>query len=272
MGRVAPVVTEPDPGNFPAQTSRKNLGIEPVPDVGRLDVGREVLDEEAGLDDETDFRRVDVALAAGRVRSDGVRLLSEPGLDVDDRPGSNHDHRVALVRADHHVGEVVHVHVDAAAERVSESPDVLEREVLGGNDLIRKFQHLGFRSQVDEDLSPAVVGSPDDDVGQAVVVEVAGVGNRETEPRRNRPRFESRWSSVVMFLTLQVGTLRLKNFLSFNKNLSALASWLEWLIADPENMDLIPSLSKRFFSVDIRVGENKEETAKLKLYRVLTLR
>ena len=218
MGRVAPVVTEPDPGNLAAQTSRKNLGIESVPDVGRLDVGREVLDEEAGLDDETDFRRVDVALAAGRVRSDGVRLLSEPGLDVDDWPGSNHDHRVALVRADHHVGEVVHVHVDAAAERVSERPDVLEREVLSGNDLIRKFQHLGFRSQVDEDLSPAVVGSPDDDVGQAVVVEVAGVGNRETEPGRNRQRFESCCSLLEMFLSLVTCNLRLDNCSCINKN------------------------------------------------------
>jgi hypothetical protein len=78
VGGVAAVVAESNPRNLSAETAGKDLRVEPVPYVRRLDVGREVLDEEARLDDEADLRRVDVALAPGRVRTDGVRLLSEP--------------------------------------------------------------------------------------------------------------------------------------------------------------------------------------------------
>jgi hypothetical protein len=82
MRRVAPDIAEPDSRNFPAEPCRKDLGVQPVPDVGRFDVGRKVLDEEAGLDDEAYFRRVDVALTAGGIRTDGVRFFPEPVANV----------------------------------------------------------------------------------------------------------------------------------------------------------------------------------------------
>jgi hypothetical protein len=82
MRRVAPDIAEPDSRNFPAEPCRKDLGVQPVPDVGRFDVGRKVLDKEAGLDDEADLRRVDVALTAGGIRTDGVRFFPEPVANV----------------------------------------------------------------------------------------------------------------------------------------------------------------------------------------------
>ena len=180
--RVAPDIANTNSRNFSAEAGRKDLRVEPIPDVGRLDVGGKVLDEEAGLDDEANFRRVNIPLASGRIRPNGIRFFAEPCFDVDDGSGPDHDDRVALVCADDNVGEIVHVHIDAAAQRVPEGPDVLEGKVLGRDDLIRGRAHLNLSAHVDEDLAVAFVGCADDDVIEAVVVQVAGIGDREPEP------------------------------------------------------------------------------------------
>jgi hypothetical protein len=43
------------------------------------------------------------------------------------------------------------------------------------------LEHFRLSSHVDEDLASAVVRRSDHDVREAVVVQVAGVGDRETE-------------------------------------------------------------------------------------------
>ena len=116
MRRIASIIAEPDSRNFPTESARKDLGIESVPDVSCLDVRREVLDQETRLDDEADFRRIDITLTTGHIRTDGIRFFAEPRLDVDDRTRPDHDDGITFVRTDDHVREVVHVHVDATAQ------------------------------------------------------------------------------------------------------------------------------------------------------------
>ena len=194
MWRIASIVTESNSRNFPTETSGKDFRIEPIPDVSRFDVRRKIFDEETGFDDEANFRRVNVPFTPGHVGSYRVGFFAEPSLDVNHGSRPNDDDRVAFVGTDDDVCKVVHVHVNPASQRVSESSNIFKGQIFGWNDLIRNVVQFGLSSHVNKDLALSVVRCSDNDICQSVVVQISGVCNR-----KSKPRFRFSWSGQSDF-------------------------------------------------------------------------